>query len=294
VDANIIFGAVIDDALGDEVRVTVIAAGFDEQRPSRPASAVAMSGGRSSGGSGASSVSAVSGSSGADAAPEAPPAGTTAVGGYPASSATASSRTVSSTAAGASSSWGAGRSPGSSGASVSSGGAGFSGDTGHGASRPGNGPAADVPPATVAREESPAVFPGSSGTGFTGSATGYAGSSDKPGASLTAPGGEGAKGSGTPAAGAPDQPSADGYVPAPVSFVSPEEDEEFTVTRAYSADSRDDRAGDGASGTGSSAWKDSGRPGPGESSRVFDVSAGRRRPVVFEEDDDLDVPDFLK
>ena len=32
VDANIIFGAVIDDALGDEVRVTVIAAGFDENQ----------------------------------------------------------------------------------------------------------------------------------------------------------------------------------------------------------------------------------------------------------------------
>lgn len=31
-DANIIFGAVIDDALGDEVRVTVIAAGFDENQ----------------------------------------------------------------------------------------------------------------------------------------------------------------------------------------------------------------------------------------------------------------------
>ena len=28
-DSNIIFGAVIDDAMGDEVRVTVIAAGFD-------------------------------------------------------------------------------------------------------------------------------------------------------------------------------------------------------------------------------------------------------------------------
>ncbi|MDQ4065090.1 MAG: cell division protein FtsZ, partial [Actinomycetota bacterium] len=28
-DANIIFGAVVDDTLGDEVRVTVIAAGFD-------------------------------------------------------------------------------------------------------------------------------------------------------------------------------------------------------------------------------------------------------------------------
>ncbi len=32
-DANIIFGAVIDDALGDEVRVTVIAAGFDTGKP---------------------------------------------------------------------------------------------------------------------------------------------------------------------------------------------------------------------------------------------------------------------
>ncbi len=45
-EANIIFGAVIDDALGDEVRVTVIAAGFDESgtrrpRPSRVASAFA-------------------------------------------------------------------------------------------------------------------------------------------------------------------------------------------------------------------------------------------------------------
>jgi len=29
-DANIIFGAIIDDSLGDEVRITVIAAGFDE------------------------------------------------------------------------------------------------------------------------------------------------------------------------------------------------------------------------------------------------------------------------
>ncbi len=32
-DANIIFGAVIDDGLGDEVRVTVIAAGFDGGQP---------------------------------------------------------------------------------------------------------------------------------------------------------------------------------------------------------------------------------------------------------------------
>jgi cell division protein FtsZ len=34
-DANIIFGTVIDDSLGDEVRVTVIAAGFDSGGPTR-------------------------------------------------------------------------------------------------------------------------------------------------------------------------------------------------------------------------------------------------------------------
>ena len=35
-EANIIFGTVIDDALGDEVRITVIAAGFDGGHPPRP------------------------------------------------------------------------------------------------------------------------------------------------------------------------------------------------------------------------------------------------------------------
>ena len=45
-DANIIFGAVIDDALGDEVRVTVIAAGFDGGKPNtRRDAAAAMVGG---------------------------------------------------------------------------------------------------------------------------------------------------------------------------------------------------------------------------------------------------------
>ncbi|CAM3922233.1 cell division protein FtsZ [Smaragdicoccus niigatensis] len=45
IDANIIFGTVIDDSLGDEVRVTVIAAGFDgapaarQQQPARPTTA---------------------------------------------------------------------------------------------------------------------------------------------------------------------------------------------------------------------------------------------------------------
>jgi cell division protein FtsZ len=50
-DANIIFGAVIDDALGDEVRVTVIAAGFDEAGVRRvvPAQAVLARSGLGSG-----------------------------------------------------------------------------------------------------------------------------------------------------------------------------------------------------------------------------------------------------
>jgi cell division protein FtsZ len=78
-DANIIFGAVIDDALGDEVRVTVIAAGFDEPQsgrtrprtvaygsslPSAELAASAGSAGSGSHGSGlSSSGSASSGSS---------------------------------------------------------------------------------------------------------------------------------------------------------------------------------------------------------------------------------------
>jgi cell division protein FtsZ len=37
-EANIIFGTVIDDTLGDEVRVTVIAAGFDEEPPTQTVS----------------------------------------------------------------------------------------------------------------------------------------------------------------------------------------------------------------------------------------------------------------
>ncbi len=94
---------------------------------------------------------------------------------------------------------------------------------------------------------------------------------------------------GAAGAGAPEQPATDAasaYVPAPVSFVSPDEDEEFAVKPEYSD------GAPGAGSPGSSGWKDSGRTGAAD--RVFDSGAGRRRPVVFEEDDDLDVPDFLK
>lgn len=68
-DANIIFGTVIDDALGDEVRVTVIAAGFDEpdekpapaqpvSRPQPAARPAAGSQGQGTGGTAAATQSA--------------------------------------------------------------------------------------------------------------------------------------------------------------------------------------------------------------------------------------------
>lgn len=41
-DANIIFGAVVDDALGDEVRITVIAAGFDRAHVDRPSGSIGL------------------------------------------------------------------------------------------------------------------------------------------------------------------------------------------------------------------------------------------------------------
>jgi cell division protein FtsZ len=59
VDANIIFGAVIDDALGDEVRVTVIAAGFDDSLMGRPAGSAGSLASSSS-----ASVSSIGGGSG--------------------------------------------------------------------------------------------------------------------------------------------------------------------------------------------------------------------------------------
>jgi hypothetical protein len=76
-----------------------------------------------------------------------------------------------------------------------------------------------------------------------------------------------------------------------VSFVSPDENEAYGSKPGYGDYDRD-HDGDAAPGGTTPSWKDSGRTG--KQDRVFDVTAGRRRPVVFEEDDDLDVPDFLK
>jgi hypothetical protein len=80
-------------------------------------------------------------------------------------------------------------------------------------------------------------------------------------------------------------------VPSPVSFVSEDDDEGYGAKPGYGAYDQD-RGGDAAQAGATPSWKDSGRGG--KQDKVFDQAAGRRRPVVFEEEDDLDVPDFLK
>jgi cell division protein FtsZ len=246
VDANIIFGAVIDDALGDEVRVTVIAAGFDEARPNRQSSGAVIGGSWTPGAS-------LAGNQNRPAA-AGTPAAATALGA---------------TATGSS---GAPAPPGASGS------AGHSGPASSGPASSGSGSSASA----------------SAGSASSGSTSGRPATSGADGSSGRAAAGSGAL-AGVAAGGGGHAADVDvGYVPAPVSFVSPDEEDEFSVASGYAGDAKDgaDRAADGVSGAGQSGWKDSGRSGAGD--RVFDVTAGRRRPVVFEEDDDLDVPDFLK
>jgi cell division protein FtsZ len=226
VDANIIFGAVIDDALGDEVRVTVIAAGFDEQRQNRPASAARVV--RPSGTATATGSDGASGTSGTSSAPPAAPAAGAGA------AAAASPGFTASAEAGYS--------------SYSTPAAGTSG-TANGASRASE-PAQPALPAQRAAQAPKAPE-----------------TPEEPAAALPEP--------------SADEALSD-YAPAPVSFVSPEED----GGTSYS----DNLADSGLSG--SSSWADSGRTSARD--KIFDSGAGRRRPVVFEEDDDLDVPDFLK
>jgi cell division protein FtsZ len=189
VDANIIFGAVIDDALGDEVRVTVIAAGLDENRPSRAAAAGGSSSGADSGGSFGGSAAVTSGSF-------APPAE----------------------------------------------------------------PAPAPRPVVVIQEPAPAppeavreTFPAVPDTSVAASA----------GSILSAP------------------------VAEDVAAPEPAED----VAAAHAAPSPEPLHLERAAVAADAA--DSYRPAHTEA-KTFDVASTRRRPVVFEEDDDLDVPDFLK
>jgi cell division protein FtsZ len=270
VDANIIFGAVIDDALGDEVRVTVIAAGFDDARPGRAPAATAGSSLGGSGGSGGSGSGFGGGTAGGSGR-------TTSVGGSPAFSGSGSSNGSGGSGSG-SSSWGG--SPSAVGSFASGG---DSVGSGHGAGG-GNGDAAGKA-ASGSSETSGAADAG------VGSSGDYRGSGQ--GDRAADGGGSSAIGSGAQAGDSDDQiadvpaqhvsEGSGSYVPAPVSFVSPDEedDEDATPPGFGASDTRDDIVTP-------SAWRDSARD------KAFDPNASRRREVVFEEDDDLDVPDFLK
>ena len=191
VDANIIFGAVIDDALGDEVRVTVIAAGLDQERTGR----------------GASGADAAGSSFAASASPAPAPAPAPAPPPVPAP--------------------------------------------------------APAPRPAASNGSSPAV----PDTSFVSVAS--------------------------PVLGAPvpdDGIAAASSLAAEASLADTTADEVPEPEPARSASfERPERAGLAADASSSY------RPAHAETAaKTFDVAATRRRPVVFEEDDDLDVPDFLK
>ena len=222
VDANIIFGAVIDDALGDEVRVTVIAAGLDENRNSRIGNGTTASSADSSG------TAFSSTSSFASFGPNAGSAGSATHGG-----------------------------PGSS--AARSGGVAF--------------PARAAAPAAAASAAPPAA------------------STPAP-----APEASGWASDGTPGSadaefglGSDNALSAAG---AHVGLLSAPVPQDAAGVEALSEPSRADVPAD--TSYSSASYSSISRPAHAELGKTFDVASTRRRPVVFEEDDDLDVPDFLK
>jgi cell division protein FtsZ len=227
VDANIIFGAVIDDALGDEVRVTVIAAGLDQERTGRGASG-AESGGSSFSGNG-SGGAAFGGPSG-----PAPIAG-----GFTAPA-------VSPT--------------------------------------PPRAPAPAPVPVSRPAPPGPATTPGRGEVGGDGSfpvvgsvfgapvpEDGFAASAEARATPVVPPAPAASFDRPDPVAAAYESPR-----PEPAAYQTPRPDPARVTVAAETADS--------------SPY----RPVHAEAAKTFDVATTRRRPVVFEEDDDLDVPDFLK
>jgi len=202
-DANFIFGAVIDDALGDEVRVTVIAAGLGDPRTQRSDTAQGVPSRRSGNGH--------------------VPLGNGVSLGAPQSAAPLS------------------------------------------APVPEPGPPA--PDSALSPDAAPFTAEASAEAGVE-AASGTAGDGD-------------AAGQDYPAAGLNGQ--ADGAEPAATGengYAAPEPDAAADATRPESTESVHHHA--------------PGRLDPVSAARVFDAASTRRRPVVFEEDDDLDVPDFLK
>jgi cell division protein FtsZ len=203
-DANFIFGAVIDDALGDEVRVTVIAAGLGDNR-SRGAmpevTARVLSGRREANGHASVSVGHHSAAPGA---------------------------------------------------------------------APGYQPAAAAQPGLAASQGSPVGPPDGADSPLNGRnghapAPAEAGAAGQPDSGVASAPGD---------APAPHDPPAPRDAPAPGDAQAPGD------VPAAESDPQPAAV--------------PGRLDPVAAARVFDVASTRRRPVVFEEDDELDVPDFLK
>jgi cell division protein FtsZ len=220
-EANIIFGAVIDDALGDEVRVTVIAAGFDEAgvRRGRAAGAVPSQLRADTTGGEVSRHHSFPGSDG-----------------------------IGSDGLGA----GAGYSAGGAAAANS-----YSGDS-LGAGTAGRGGA------------------GSGGVGSDGLGRG------------------GSRGSGHGSGGGAGRARGDGPGGADPGRVAARLTEPSAAELGGSAQPAD---GSGASAAEDGSTSQAASPlhaDPASAARMFDAATTRRRSVVFEEDDDLDVPDFLK
>jgi len=231
VDANIIFGAVIDDALGDEVRVTVIAAGLNENRTGRSGEAASDSG----------STSYSSASYGGN---------------------------------------------GSNGAS-------------YGAASPGS----DTPAAGqgIPAIRVPAPAPALAGQGsFLGAPV-----TDSMARPAAVPEPDAAEpGSVVPRIGRHGVPSFEPAEPeAPRDETMRAETVQAETMRAETVqhDAAAPEAAEhpavtaGSDTSLSSPYSGAPRHAPAEApAKTFEVAASRRRPVVFEEDDDLDVPDFLK
>jgi len=287
VDANIIFGAVIDDALGDEVRVTVIAAGLDAERTGRPADAV---------GSSFSSTSPAGAGQAGPGTGSSAPAGSGQVAPRPAASGPAGSAPAGPSYAG----------PGP--ATVGLAGSVTPGSSAVFSSSPAPAPV-PVPPSPASPP--PVSIPATSGASDTGLTAPAAaapapvaaapatpapasprddsapvGTGAAPAASGREPAGPGqgmaAYGSnGTPAAGSSSLPD---YIRN-----APGSDDAHAHGGSAEAP-RHERVTVGGQGP-DTPYRPAHTDGPG---KTFDVAASRRRPVVFEEDDDLDVPDFLK
>ena len=245
VDANIIFGAVIDDALGDEVRVTVIAAGFDENQMGYSAPAVvserAPAPSRESAplrpASGPSNRSGPTLSSYASTPVASSYVAPTPAQGSPvqASQAKASEQTMAWSAADEAAS------------SVT---------------------ASPVVAGSVVEDDEPAV-----------TASDLAGGSPAETVDAAGTTAEDAGGSEAVSSDSSAQDSVSHNSASPNSASHSSGDHEAPASGSVPSQAS-------SHGTSSSNG--------GSTGRTFDVTTTRRRPVIFEEDDDLDVPDFLK